>query len=194
MINYLANPRRFLNFTKLIEPFLAIISLILLLLGLYFSLIASPPDYQQGETVRIMYVHVPSAWLASILYFSLAVSSIMFLIWKNPLADISARCIAPVGLVFSILTLITGSLWGKPMWGTWWVWDARLTSMLILTIFYISFIALSNAFERVTDGSKPASLLAVLGAINLSIIKFSDIIALLVLPQHSIINVLELFD
>ena len=120
-----------------------------------------------------MYVHVPSAWLASILYFAMAGCAAIFLIWKHPLADISARCIAPIGLIFSLLTLITGSLWGKPMWGTWWVWDARLTSMLILTIFYISYIGLANAFESETDGSKPASVLSILGAINLPIIKFS---------------------
>ena len=116
MINYLANPRRFLQFSKIIDPILALFSILLITSGLYFSLIASPSDYQQGDTVRIMYVHVPSAWLASILYFALATSCIIFLIWKHPLADICARCIAPVGLIFSLLTLITGSLWGKPMW------------------------------------------------------------------------------
>ena len=173
MINYLANPKRFLKFSKIIEPILAYSSLILIIFGLYFSLIDSPADYQQGHTVRIMYVHVPSAWLASILYFALASCSIIFLIWKHPLADISARCIAPIGLMFSLLTLLSGSLWGKPMWGTWWAWDARLTSMLILTIFYVSYIALSNAFDKETDGSKPASVLSILGAINLPIIKFS---------------------
>ena len=173
MINYLANPRRFLNFFKFWEPIFGVFSLLLIICGLYYSLIGSPADYQQGDTVRIMYVHVPSAWLASILYFSLAISSAVYLIWKHPLADICSRSIAPVGLFFAVLTLITGSLWGKPMWGTWWVWDARLTSMLILTIFYISFIALSNAFDREVDGSKPASILSILGAINLPIIKFS---------------------
>ncbi len=173
MINYLANPNRFLKFSKVIQPLLGYSSLILITIGLYYSLLDSPVDYQQGHTVRIMYVHVPSAWLASILYFAMAVCAAIFLIWKHPLADISARCIAPIGLIFSLLTLITGSLWGKPMWGTWWVWDARLTSMLILTIFYISYIGLANAFESETDGSKPASVLSILGAINLPIIKFS---------------------
>ena len=173
MINYLANPNRFLKFSKVIQPLLGYSSLILITIGLYFSLLDSPVDYQQGHTVRIMYVHVPSAWLASILYFAMAGCAAIFLIWKHPLADISARCIAPIGLIFSLLTLITGSLWGKPMWGTWWVWDARLTSMLILTIFYISYIGLANAFESETDGSKPASVLSILGAINLPIIKFS---------------------
>jgi heme exporter protein C len=142
-------------------------------LGLYYGLFDSPKDYQQGDAVRIMYVHVPSAWLASFLYFSLALSCIFYLVWKHPLADLIANAIAPIGLIFSILTLITGSLWGKPMWGTWWVWDARLTSMLILFFFYLGFILLSNAFERKIDGSKTASVLAIIGLINLPIIKFS---------------------
>lgn len=142
-------------------------------LGLYYGLFDSPKDYQQGDAVRIMYVHVPSAWLASFLYFSLAISCIFYLVWKHPLADLIANAIAPIGLIFSVLTLITGSLWGKPMWGTWWVWDARLTSMLILFFFYLGFILLSNAFERKIDGSKTASVLAIIGLINLPIIKFS---------------------
>ena len=113
-----------------------------------------------------MYVHVPSAWLASFLYLSLAVSSIFYLVWKHPLADLISSSIAPIGALFSILTLMTGSLWGKPMWGTWWVWDARLTSMLILFFFYLGFILLHNAFERKIDGSKSASVLAIIGIIN----------------------------
>ena len=120
-----------------------------------------------------MYVHVPSAWLASGLYLSLAISCIFYLVWKHPLADIISRSIAPIGALFSLLTLITGSLWGKPMWGTWWVWDARLTSMLILFFFYAGYILLSNAFERKIDGSKSAAVLAIIGIINLPIIKFS---------------------
>jgi heme exporter protein C len=120
-----------------------------------------------------MYVHVPSAWLASGLYLSLAISCIFYLVWKHPLADIISRSIAPIGALFSLLTLITGSLWGKPMWGTWWVWDARLTSMLILFFFYAGYILLSNAFERKIDGSKSAAVLAIIGVINLPIIKFS---------------------
>ncbi len=118
MINYLANPNRFLNFIKPIEFSIGVFSFLFIFIGLYLSLFNSPEDYQQGDTVRIMYIHVP------------------FAIWKHPFADIIARSIAPLGLIFSILTILTGSLWGKPMWGTWWVWDARLTSMLILCIFY----------------------------------------------------------
>jgi heme exporter protein C len=145
----------------------------MILLGLYYGLFDSPKDYQQGDAVRIMYVHVPSAWLASFLFFSLAISCIFYLVWKHPLADLISNAIAPIGAIFSVLTLVTGSLWGKPMWGTWWVWDARLTSMLILFFFYLGYMLLSNAFERKIDGSKSASVLAIIGLINLPIIKFS---------------------
>jgi heme exporter protein C len=145
----------------------------MILLGLYYGLFDSPEDYQQGDAVRIMYVHVPSAWLASFLFFSLAISCIFYLVWKHPLADLISNAIAPIGAIFSVLTLVTGSLWGKPMWGTWWVWDARLTSMLILFFFYLGYMLLSNAFERKIDGSKSASVLAIIGLINLPIIKFS---------------------
>ena len=147
MFDWLANPNRFKKITNKLEPLLMVISLLFIIFGLYFSLFDSPKDYQQGDAVRIMYVHVPSAWLASFLYLSLAVSCIFYLVWKHPLADLISSSIAPIGALFSILTLITGSLWGKPMWGTWWVWDARLTSMLILFFFYLGFILLHNAFE-----------------------------------------------
>lgn len=173
MFDWLANPHRFSRLTGNLQLPLIILSTTMISLGLYYGLFDSPKDYQQGDAVRIMYVHVPSAWLASFLYFSLAVSCIFYLVWKHPLADLIANTIAPIGLIFSILTLITGSLWGKPMWGTWWVWDARLTSMLILFFFYLGFILLSNAFERKIDGSKTASVLAIIGLINLPIIKFS---------------------
>ena len=173
MINYLANPNRFLNFIKPIEFSIGVFSFLFIFIGLYLSLFNSPEDYQQGDTVRIMYIHVPFAWFASFLYFSISIASIFFLIWKHPFADIIARSIAPLGLIFSILTILTGSLWGKPMWGTWWVWDARLTSMLILCIFYFAYIGISNAFPRKIDGSKPAAILAIVGMVNLPIIKFS---------------------
>ena len=173
MFDWLANPNRFKRITNKLEPFLIVISIILITSGLYFGLFDSPKDYQQGDAVRIMYVHVPSAWLASFLFLSLAVSCIFSLAWKHPLADIISNTIAPIGAMFSVLTLVTGSLWGKPMWGTWWVWDARLTSMLILFFFYLGYIILSNAFERKIDGSKSASVLAIIGLINLPIIKFS---------------------
>jgi heme exporter protein C len=173
VFDWLANPHRFSRLTGNLQLPLIILSITMISLGLYYGLFDSPKDYQQGDAVRIMYVHVPSAWLASFLYFSLAISCIFYLVWKHPLADLIANAIAPIGLIFSVLTLITGSLWGKPMWGTWWVWDARLTSMLILFFFYLGFILLSNAFERKIDGSKTASVLAIIGLINLPIIKFS---------------------
>ena len=173
VFDWLANPHRFSKLTGNLQLPLIILSTTMISLGLYYGLFDSPKDYQQGDAVRIMYVHVPSAWLASFLYFSLALSCIFYLVWKHPLADLIANTIAPIGLIFSILTLITGSLWGKPMWGTWWVWDARLTSMLILFFFYLGFILLSNAFERKIDGSKTASVLAIIGLVNLPIIKFS---------------------
>ena len=173
MINWLANPNRFSKLTGNLQLPLIILSTTMILLGLYYGLFDSPQDYQQGDAVRIMYVHVPSAWLASFLFFSLAISCVFYLVWKHPLADLISNAIAPIGAIFSILTLVTGSLWGKPMWGTWWVWDARLTSMLILFFFYLGYMLLSNAFERKIDGSKSASVLAIIGLINLPIIKFS---------------------
>ncbi len=173
MINYLATPRRFLNFTKLIEPLLIIISLILLLLGLYFSLIVSPPDYQQGETVRIMYIHVPCAWLSLGIYTIMASCSFFSVVFKHTLADIISRACAPLGACFTLATLITGSIWGKPTWGTWWVWDARLTSELVLFFIYIGHIFISNAYEDKRKGDKYAAILTLLGIVNLPIIKWS---------------------
>ena len=173
MINWLANPNRFSKLTGNLQLPLIILSTTMLLLGLYYGLFDSPQDYQQGDAVRIMYVHVPAAWLASFLFLSLAILCILYLVWKHQLADLISNAIAPIGAIFSVLTLVTGSLWGKPMWGTWWVWDARLTSMLILFFFYLGYMLLSNAFERKIDGSKSASVLAIIGLINLPIIKFS---------------------
>ena len=173
MFDWLANPNRFNKITEKIQPYILLIAITTLISGLYFGLYDSPKDYQQGDAVRIMYVHVPSAWLASFLYFSLAISCVFYLVWKHPLADLVSSSIAPIGALFSALTLVTGSLWGKPMWGTWWVWDARLTSMLVLFFFYLGYILLSNAFERKIDSSKTASVLAIVGLINLPIVKFS---------------------
>ena len=173
MFDWLANPNRFNKITEKTQPYILLIAITTLISGLYFGLFDSPKDYQQGDAVRIMYVHVPSAWLASFLYFSLAISCVFYLVWKHPLADLVSSSIAPIGALFSALTLVTGSLWGKPMWGTWWVWDARLTSMLVLFFFYLGYILLSKAFERKIDGSKTASVLAIVGLINLPIVKFS---------------------
>ena len=141
--------------------------------GLYLGLFVSPVDYQQGETVRIMYVHVPSAWMAMFVYSSISIASAMALIWKHPLADLIGKASAPVGAGFTLICLGTGSLWGKPMWGTWWVWDARLTSVLILFFLYLGYIALNNAFDNPVRGAKASAVLALVGAVNLPIIKFS---------------------
>ena len=173
LINKYANPTRFLRLAGLVIPWLGALTIICITAGLYMAFFASPADYQQGETVRIMYVHVPSAWIALSSYLGLGISALFFLVWRHPLADVAARAIAPVGTVFAILTLATGSLWGRPMWGTWWVWDGRLTSMLVLLFFFIGYLALASGFERSERGARPAAILALVGCINLPIVKFS---------------------
>ena len=168
-----ANPGRFLRLADAIQPWAGAACAVCLAAGLWFALIASPADYQQGETVRIMYVHVPSAWMALFIYLCLAIASATALVWKHPLADIAARAMSPVGAAFTALCLITGSLWGKPMWGTWWVWDARLTSVLVLFFLYLGHMALLNAFDDEERGARAAAVLALVGVVNLPIIKFS---------------------
>ena len=173
MFDYLANPTRFRAITAVIFPVAVAVTVAALLYGLYLAFFALPADYQQGETVRIMYIHVPAAWMALLAYLAMAVAAIFYLVWRHPLADIGARAMAVPGASFALITLLTGSFWGRPMWGTWWVSDARLTSMLILFFLYLGYIALADGFERPERGSKPASLLLVVGVINLPIIKFS---------------------
>ena len=173
MLHRFANPTRFLRLADLIQPWAASLTLILLVAGLYFGLFGSPDDYQQGATVRIMYLHVPSAWMALFCYSALAVACGVSLVWKHPLANIAAKATAPIGACFTFLALITGSLWGKPMWGTWWVWDARLTSVLILLFLYLGYIALNNAFDDPERGSNASAILALVGVVNVPIIKFS---------------------
>jgi len=168
-----ANPTRFLRIATAVQPWVMWATLALFGAGLYMALFTSPADYQQGESVRIMYVHVPAAWMGMFCYAAMAVASAVALIWKHPLADVAAKATAPVGAAFTFLSLATGSLWGKPMWGTWWVWDARLTSMLILLFLYIGYIALQDAFDDRARGAKAAAILALVGAVNLPIIKFS---------------------
>jgi heme exporter protein C len=168
-----ANPGRFLRLADRLLPWLAIGAVVALAIGLYLALIGSPPDYQQGETVRIMYVHVPAAWMAMFTYLLLAVCGAVALIWRHPLADIAAEAAAPLGAGFTFIALASGSLWGKPMWGTYWVWDARLTSFLLLFFLYLGHIALTHAFDDRQRGRRSAAVLAIVGAINLPIIKFS---------------------
>ena len=141
--------------------------------GIYTALITSPADFKQGESVRIMYIHVPSAWMALLTYTIIAVASGISIIWRHPLADLAAKSAAPVGLAFTGLALITGSLWGKPMWGDWWVWDARLTSVLVLFFLYLGYMAIWQAIEDQNKASRAAAILALVGFINVPIIKFS---------------------
>ena len=169
----LANPNRFMQWSGKILPWCAIAAVLLLGVGLYLALFVAPPDYQQGESVRIMYVHVPSAYMATMVYALMAAASAMALIWRHPVADIAAREAAPLGAGFTLLCLVSGSLWGKPMWGTWWVWDARLTSVLVLFFLYLGYIALINAFDEPTRGARAGAILALVGVVNLPIIKFS---------------------
>jgi heme exporter protein C len=168
-----ANPARFMRLSERLMPWCAAGAVALLALGFYLALFVAPPDYQQGEAVRIMYVHVPSAWMASFVYFFMAVASAVALIWRHPLADLAAQAAAPLGAGFTLVCLVTGSLWGQPMWGTWWVWDARLTSVLVLFFLYLGYIALVNAFDDASRGARAGAVLALVGAVNLPIIKFS---------------------
>ena len=173
-IHQLANPGRFQRLAGVVLPWTAAGAAIAIALGLYYALIVSPPDYQQGESVRIMYIHVPSAWMALFVYVMIALASAASIIWRHPLADVAARAASPLGAAFALLTLVTGSLWGQPMWGTWWAWgDARLTSMLVLFFLYLGHIALMNAFDDQQKGYRAAAILALVGVINIPIIKFS---------------------
>jgi heme exporter protein C len=168
----LANPKRFMDATDQALPWLASAAAICLALGLYLGFTA-PPDYQQGDTVKIMFIHVPAAWVAMMAYGLMALASLIGLVNRHPLADAAAKSAAPLGALFTALALITGSLWGRPMWGTYWVWDARLTSFLILLLLYLGYIALWNAIEDETRAARVCAILALVGVVNLPIIEFS---------------------
>jgi heme exporter protein C len=168
-----ANPGRFLRLAGVVLPWLTAFGLILTVIGLIWGLFFAPADWQQGDAVRIMYVHVPAAWLASAGYAAIAACSVVSLVWRHPLADLAAQEIGPVGAGFTAVCLATGSLWGKPMWGAWWVWDARLTSVLVLFFLYLGHIALIRAFDNPERGYRAGAILALLGAVDLPIIKFS---------------------
>ncbi|MFA5957373.1 heme ABC transporter permease [Hyphomicrobium sp.] len=169
----LANPTRFMELSARLLPWMTAVSAILLVWGLYLVFFDSPADYQQGETVRIMYIHVPCAWLSMMIYGLIALSSFGLLVFRHPLADVSAKAAAPLGAAFTFLALVTGSLWGKPMWGTYWVWDARLTSVLLLFFLYLGLIALRSALEEEGAAAKLTAVLALVGVTLLPIIKFS---------------------
>lgn len=167
------NPGRFSRFSARAMPWLAGVTSFLFISGIYLALLHSPADYQQGESVRIMYIHVPAAWMALFVYTLIAAVSAASLIWKNPLSDMIGKSAAPIGASFTFLCLVTGSLWGKPVWGTWWVWDARLTSVLVLFFFYLGYIALNHAFDNPQRSAKASAILALVGFINVPIVKFS---------------------
>lgn len=173
MIHFLANPARFMRIGAVALPWCWGVAAVCLGLGLWLGLFVSPADYQQGESVRIMYIHVPSAWLALAVYTLVAVVSAMGLVWKHPLAFLIGRAAAPLGAAFTLVCLVTGALWGQTSWGTWWVWDARLTSVLVLFFLYLGYIALGSAFDDADRGNRAAALLAVVGLVNVPIIKFS---------------------
>ena len=168
-----ANPQRFMAIAKPLRLGFGLAATLFIVVGLYIGLIASPADYQQGDTVRIMYVHVPAAWLALFAYLFMTIASITGFIWKHPVADLAARSAAPFGAAFTLLALITGALWGKPMWGAWWVWDARLTSVLILFFVYLGYMAIWRTIEDVQTASRVAAIFCIIGFINIPIIKFS---------------------
>lgn len=168
-----ANPARFLKFARPATIWLLVLGMGLTAIGLVGGLTMSPPDYLQGETVRIMYVHVPAAWLGMAGWAGIAVASISQLVWRHPLAAVAGRAFAPAGATFAAVCLLTGSIWGRPTWGTWWEWDGRLTSMLILFFLYLGYIALASAErERGGDG-RMAALFGLVGAVNLPIIHYS---------------------
>ncbi len=172
MVTSLANPTRFLSIVAAVLPWMIGITVILFAVGLWMSF-AAPEDYQQGITVRIMFIHVPSAWLAMMCYTVMAISAIGTLVWRHPLADVSAKAAAPIGAVFTFLALLTGSLWGKPMWGTWWVWDARLTSVFVLLLMYLGLIALNRAMDDPARAARVSAIVILVGYVNIPIIKFS---------------------
>ncbi|MCW4115822.1 heme ABC transporter permease [Aurantimonas sp. MSK8Z-1] len=168
----LASPTRFLEFSGAVQPWLYGLAALLLAAGLGrgFSV---PPDYQQGATVEIMFIHVPFAWLAMMCWTVMSVSALGTLVWRHPLADVSVKAAAPIGAVFTLLALVTGSVWGRPMWGTWWVWDARLTSVFVLFLMYLGLIALTRALDDPGRSARAAAILVLVGFVNIPIIKFS---------------------
>jgi heme exporter protein C len=168
----LANPTRFLKLVDRVLPWLATVTLILFVIGLYRA-VNAPDDYQQGATVKIMYLHVPSAWLGMMGWGLMSVAALGTLVWRHPLADVAGKAAAPIGAAFTFICLVTGSLWGRPTWGTYWVWDARLTSMLVLLLLYFGVLALYWTAEDPGRGARAAAVLSLVGAINLPIIKFS---------------------
>jgi heme exporter protein C len=171
-IDYM-NPTRFMALTDRVLPWLGAAAAALLGVGLFAAFFLVPPDYQQGETVRIMYIHVPAAWLGMFAYIVMTSASLGVLVWRHPLADAAQKTAAPLGAVFTFVCLVTGSLWGKPMWGTYWVWDARLTSYLVLFLLYLGIIAIRQTMDDTPRGARVAAIMTLVGLIDIPIIKFS---------------------
>ncbi len=172
MLHY-ANPQNFLNLARTLTPWLLGLACAMIAIGAYWGLVIAPSDYQQHDAFRIIYVHVPAAWMSLFVYASMAAASASAFIFKHPLGDVAAKASAPIGAVFTALALVTGMLWGKPTWGTWWVWDGRLTSELILLFIYIAYIALWDAIDEPTRAARMARILCLVGAVNVPIIHFS---------------------
>ena len=168
-----ANPKRFLSLANWLTPLLLVVGLVLSAGALYWGLFEVPPDRLMGETVRILFLHVPAAWLGMGGWTAIALSSLVFLVWRHPLAALAARAAALPGLVFTVVCLATGSIWGRPTWGTWWVWDGRLTSMLVLAFLYVAYIALAQAAELEGVSARIPAIFGLLGAINIPIINRS---------------------
>jgi heme exporter protein C len=170
---FLLKPTSFSSFAKKALPWLSVTCFLCFLIGMFLALFFSPKDYKQGEIVRIMYLHVPSAWLSLGIYGLIASLSFISLVWNNSIASVLARAAAPAGTIFAAICLITGSIWGKGTWGTWWVWDARLTSMLILFFLYIGYLSLWSAFNNEARAEKSSAVFAIFSAMNIPIVKFS---------------------
>ena len=171
-LQYYANPHNFMNLAQRVHLPLWGLAILALAYGLFLSFNA-PADYQQGSSVRIMFIHVPAAWLSLFTYSFIAGASLIALIFRHPLGHVAARAAAPIGAIFTLATLITGSLWGQPIWGTWWVWDARLTSVLVLFFLYLGYMAIWRAIESPDQAAKMAAILALVGSVNVPIVKFS---------------------
>ncbi|MCZ7660422.1 MAG: heme ABC transporter permease [Xanthobacteraceae bacterium] len=169
----LANPTRFLALTQRLLPGLAVATALAFAAGLYLAWFVAPDDYQQGATVKIMFVHVPAAWLGMGIWALMSLSALGTLVWRHPLADVAAKTAAPIGAALTFVCLVTGALWGRPMWGTYWVWDARLTSVLVLFLMYLGVLALWRTVEDPARAGRAAAILTLVGAVNLPIIKFS---------------------
>ncbi len=168
-----SSPKHFYALSERLIPWFGWFCLAFMLAGLYYGLFIAPPDYQMGESYRIMFVHVPAAWMSMFIYVVMAIAGGIGLVWRIKLAEVIAASSAPIGASFTFLALVTGALWGKPMWGTWWVWDARLTSELILLFLYLGVIALNSAIEDKRTASRASAVLALVGVVNIPIIHYS---------------------